>query len=321
MNHNKFLYSLLLISVTANAQRIELTNGDSLDVELIKQTDLDITFSHPSLGEQTIEKVNISNLQALDFEGIETEENTVSGGLFGTDLFRGWSRNITVGMSGASGASNNLKFRGGFDMLYEDEDDRWDFKSYYLYNSEDDEATDNKMNAKLVKDWFFKDTDWFAFAGVTYDWDEFKNWDHRIQFAAGPGYQFIKNDNFELAGRVGAVAIFEFDKKSQNPNNSAEFDPDIPDTYIQENTQNLEALIGVDVVWHISKMQLFEFSNYIYPNITNAGEFRNLTNISWRHDLDIFKGLAIKFGIYNEYDTTETEKNDLKYNVALDFGF
>lgn len=50
------------------AQPIQFSNGDILEVELKFQTDKTITFSHAILGEQTIDKAEIRNLQALNLE-------------------------------------------------------------------------------------------------------------------------------------------------------------------------------------------------------------------------------------------------------------
>ncbi len=281
---------------------------------------LDIAEEGISIAEEDIEvateKVGLAQEKVQLAKG-----EKVPNGFLGTGWFKGWDSSFDVGITGASGSTNNAKFRMGFGALYENNSHRWDFKTYFLYNSEDDEVTEQRLNATLVKDWFFKDTPWFAFASVTYDMDEFRDWDHRVQVAFGPGYQFIKNDEWEFSGRMAGTGIFEFGKKVDNPNNSDPFDEDVESTYLKTNMQNFELMLGADLSWQISPKQKFTISNYMYPSMTDLGEFRNVTKVDWVHDLEFFEGLAIKFGINNEYDTTETEANDLRYSMSAMFNF
>lgn len=458
--------SALLVSTSSFAQSIKFTNGNTLNVELVYQTDKTVTFFDSILGEQTVDKDKISNLQTLNLKSLkklteseldnykkvklaeekiiyakdkasiaeakllaakesvdqatatnranaeeklilagqnfttateelktaenelkvtkdiivaeaklseakskvdlakakvaqvgeksiaeelgifdtdavteEAEENVNSAeqqvvvaednlklakgekpdiGFMGTGWFRGWDSSFDLGMNGSSGPSENFNFRAGFAAGHEDNEGKWDFKSYYLTNSQDSKSTANKANASLLKDWFFKDTNWFASASVIYDWDENRDWRHRVQFSVGPGYQFIKNDVWELSGRMGGTGVFEFGGNQAILGT----DPVIYET--RNSTQNFEVMAGADLLWNISEGQVFTLSNYAYSRVTDGGDIRNVTNITWQHDLDFFKGLAIKFNIHNEYDMTQVEeknKNDLQYGVALGLGF
>jgi hypothetical protein len=243
----------------------------------------------------------------------------VPNGFLGTGWFKGWDSHFDVGITGASGATNNAKFRVGFGSLLENDAHRWDFKTYFLYTSEDGGVTEQRLNAILVKDWFFKDTPWFAFASATYDMDQFKNWDHRLQVAVGPGYQFIKNDDWELSGRMAGTGIFEFGTRSSI--DGIDFDQEDASTFTQENKQSFELMLGADTFWQISPKQKFTLSNYIYPSMSNIGDFRNVTKINWMHDLEFFEGLAIKFTVNNEYDTTQAKRNDLRYSISAMVNF
>lgn len=473
--------STLLTFSTANAELLQFSNGDSLNVELIEQTDATLTFSHPALGQQVLDKTNISNLHELDLESLvrvsdkeiraaeqeaqlakenikiaeqaleaakqtlkmtqetvavasadernvieqavlkasedvvlaeqklqvarqevqaaeehivvaenvkaaktkvklakekmavaqekiklakadvkalidfedmtdpstqedqlgiaeeqvistkaelrEARKNVklaeeqvkiakgekVNDGFMGTGWFKDWDSSVELGLKGSSGASTNTTFRAAFNTRYEDDEHRWDFKSFYLFDSENNIAGENRVNAILVKDWFFPDTKWFAFASIAYDWDEFKDWQHRVQLSTGPGYQYIKTDDWEFSGRIGGTGIYEFNK--------ATADASSPTGFTESNVLGFQAMAGVDLTWHITAKQRFSVSNYIYPGLTDPGEFRNLTTVAWVHDIDWFEGLALKFGIRNEYDTTESVKNEFKYNFSVLWGF
>lgn len=330
MNKTKLTLCLsaLLMSATAQAEVIKLSNGDILDAEIVKQTPETLTVSHPVLGDQQIVKENITNLVDLNLSLVPGEET--DEGLFGLGILKGWANSFDLGVTGADGPTDNFNFRAAFSTRYEDEEDRWDFSSYYVTNSADDKTISNKANATLLKDWFFQDSPWFAFAGLTYDFDKFKDWDHRLQVTAGPGYQFVKNDVWELSGRIGGTGLFEFGRNNRLTDvmTTSVTDPtgvttttETPATFgSAHNRGHFEVMAGADFLWNISKSQLLSVSNYIYTRVTDGGKIRNVTTVDWKHDLEFFKGLAIKFNIRNEYDRSQSvdrNKNDLQYGVSL----
>ncbi len=256
-------------------------------------------------------------------EGVKLAKGEkIDDGFMGTGWFKGWDSTIELGLRGSSGSSNNTNFRTAFNVRYEDEDHRWDFKSFYLSASDEGNSTQNRVNALLVKDWFFAETKWFAFASVMYDWDEKKDFKHRLQLSAGPGYQFIKTEQWEFSGRVAGTGVFEFDKVQYGADgNPLTEDVDSNLREVKKDVIGFDLMIGADLTWHISAKQHFMFSNYLYPSLTDSGQYRNLTTINWIHNIDWFEGLAVKFGIRNEYDTSESEKNDFNYNFSLLWGF
>jgi putative salt-induced outer membrane protein YdiY len=294
----------------SHAEVIRLNNGDTLNVIIKHQTDDSLIVEHTSLGEITISKGKVANLQQINLHNIKkqasqqvaqtSDQKPVDEGLFGTGFLTAWDRSIDIGLNGASGPSNNASFRVGVNGHYEDSEDRWDFKSVYILKTEDEETTDHLFKADLLKDWFISDSARFYFAHAGFDWDAFKDWDYRGRLAGGTGYQFIKNEEWEFATRVGLSGIYEV------------MEPD--------NNARLEGLVGLDLSWKISDKQSFKLSNIFFPGITEAGEYRNVTQFEWVHNLDFYKGLALKVGFDNEYDTTQTEKNDLKYHAAIAWG-
>ncbi len=237
----------------------------------------------------------------------------VNDGFLGTGWFKDWNSSVELGLKGSSGSSVNASFRTAFNTRYEDDAHKWNFSSFYLFNSENSITSENRVNALLVKDWLFPDTEWFAFVSITYDWGEFNDWEHRLQTSVGPGYQFIKTDEWEFSARIGGASTFEFNKSVA--------DASSPSGYSEINTANFNAMIGADLIWNITGAQHFTFSNYIFPGLTDPGQFRNLTNIAWLYDLEWFEGLALRFGVRNEYDTTQTIRNDFNYNFSLLWGF
>ena len=301
---NCLLLAIILVPSIGYSTIINLNNGDTLNIIIKKQTKDTLIVEHDSLGALTIKKNKIANLQSIDLQTIEkletedvAENQPKDEGLFGTGLLVDWTRDIDIGANGASGSSNNANLRIGISSSFEDDKDRWNFKTVYLYKQEDNEDTDNELKVDLLKDWLAKDSPWFYFASAGFDMDEFKDWDYRFRLAAGPGYQLIKNKQFELAARTGLSGVYEI----IDPNDNIE----------------LEGLIGFNLLWNLTDKNSIKISNIFYPALTDLGEYRNVTALVWAHKLDYYKGMAIKLGFDNEYDTKETDKNDLKYYAAF----
>ena len=294
---------------------IELTNGDVLNAVISHKNDDTVTIDHPSLGSLTISNSRIAAIkvsppnQTLEesTENLATAPETETGivvtdaGLFGTGFLKDWDRNVSLGLNGASGSSNNAGFRGEFKTSYEDDEKRWNYDMYYLFSSTDHETSENRFTANLTRDWFIKDSSWFYFTTGGYDWDQFKDWDHRLRLGGGPGYQYIKTETVELASRQGLNLNYSI----------------FPDG---NNELKLEALLGIDWVWQISEKQSIAFHNTVYPALTDLGEYRNVTDFEWKHSLGYYNGLAVKIGFHNEYDSSETDKNNLKYYGSLVWG-
>lgn len=289
----------------------ELDKADSASADKA-EIKVDTAEDNVDLAEENTLKAKENLLLAENAVTIAKGEK-VNDGFMGTGYFKDWDSTVSLGIKGASGTSVNATARLGFDTRYEDKDHRWDFKSFYYYDSEDNTASENQIHATLVKDWFFPGSPWFAYASTVYDMDQFKDWDQRLQISAGPGYQFIKTDTWEFAARAGLTGVFEFEKDI--------FDTNTGNIIGQDNVSNLDAMMGLDATWHITAKQRFTISNYIYPSITDAGEFRNLANIAWIHQLDWFEGLAVKFGIRDEYNTSESIPNEFKYDFSILWGF
>ncbi len=283
---------------------------DTTEVE--EQQQAMVTEAKVEIAEENV-KVATQQVEVAEDNLKLAKGEKVGIGFMGTGWFKDWDSSIALGLRGSSGQSVNANFRAAFNTRYEDAAHRWDFKSFYLFSSDDKVSSENRVNVLLVKDWFFSETKWFAFASAMYDWDEFKDWRHRLQLSVGPGYQFIKTDEWEFSGRVGGSGIFEFDRSVEDSNS--------PTGFSEINTLGFEAMIGADLTWHITAKQHFTLSNYFYPSLSDAGEYRNLTTLGWVHSIDWFEGLAVKFGIRNEYDTAESIPNDFNYNFSVLWGF
>ena len=171
---------------------------------------------------------------------------------------------------------------------------------FYLLTEENKATAENRLTANLNRDWLLPNTKWFYYSKIGYDWDRFKDWDYRIRTSGGPGYEFVNNEKLKILGRFG------------------------PSTYHtvgdENNTTVMEADFGVEMMWKIRDKHTLGLINDFYPSISDKGNYRNVTNLDWKMDLNFHRDLSVKFGVYNELDSTEDERYDFKYNISLVIG-
>jgi putative salt-induced outer membrane protein YdiY len=296
---------ILLCSVSASAEIITLKNGDSIHAVVKDETDSQLTVEHQSLGTLSILReqiVSINHKQEDLAEDKVTAIPTADRGMFNTGLLTGWERNIEMGLDGSAGVSQSETLRLGLEFKYEDDKDRWRSNTIYYIDRSEGETTEQKTHTDLTKDWLLKDSKWFYFIHSGFDWDRFKDWDYRIRQYGGKGYQFIKSEKWGVRGRLGLGARH------------------IIGTEISNET-TVEGLLGFTIQRNIKDKHTMECRNTFYPSLTNVGEHRNVTDVNWNIKFDYFRGFGLKVGAYNEYDSTETSKNDLDYYASITWDF
>lgn len=297
--------SVLFASTNPVEGTVELVNGDRIHGKINQHNDKTLTIEHPVLGTLTIENDKIAAIltsaeQPMPDEMLPDEPEDL--GLFGSGLLTEWDRTFDFGLNGAKGASDNANLRTGFTTRYLDDEDRWQFDMVYLYTESEQVTSQSRFYANLDKDWLVDDSNWYYFANTRFDWDEFKDWNYRVSLFGGPGYIFHKDDTGYFLGRTGLGGNRTFGGN--------------------DDQWTLEALLGIETGWHISKVQFLEFKTTFYPALSDPGQYRNITTLDWIHELDLYQGLAIKLGIYNEYDSNQTadNRNDFRYHASLVWG-
>jgi putative salt-induced outer membrane protein YdiY len=264
---------------------VELLNGDVVTGEVVERTDERIVLEHPVLGrlEIPIEQVNPRALHV---------------GIFGTDFLAGWDKQLDVGFSGSEGDTDETDVLVGASLNYADERKRWIIRGHYELSYSENEIDDHDARVNALRDWLFAGSRWFAFSYSTYDFDEFESWKHRVTTGAGPGYRIIPEGAFQLDARFGPFYTYEFgDERNSRP----------------------ELAGGLFARWKISDANTLRL-NSVYFQTLDQLEFRNVTAFEWKIRLMLTKGLHLKIGIDNEYDSaSEESKNNLKYYSALAF--
>lgn len=310
------IYLCLSFPITLIADTIILENGDQLRGEITHQDSESLTLQHAILGELNITLSSVKSFVDGDASALAADGSPVSekdadtdlaetepdNGLLNSGWLTNWKRKLSVGIYGSAGKSQDSKVNIGFTADYEDHEERWAHKTSYYRNESDGDMSDHSLTASLNRDWLLPGSPKFYFTGGHIDFDEFKDWDERVGINGGIGYEFVETETWRFIGRAGLGVNQTFGG-------------------IREET-TFEGLLGAEVKWNISDAQSLAFTNTLYPNFSESGEFRNLSSLDWELELDNSYDLGLKVGLTNEYDSlnTSSDKNDFKYSLSVLMG-
>jgi len=251
-----------------------------------------------------------------DAESAETDDGNGNGGAdpeaeeatpaepMETQFLPAWDKTLSVGVNGKEGNTQSLSFNTQLKLTRETDRHRFEVEARYFYTQNDGERTQNEFRSQATRDWLDDDSPWIFFVRGGYEYDEFESWEHRLRAYAGPGYRFVDNEDFELLGRLGVGANYEFGT-------------------VNELTP--EGLLGSEIVrWHITENQTFEGELTVYPDLEELGEYRLTAKAEWQVEIDRASGLSLKLGVENQYESVtegDDQHNDLKYYGALNYSF
>ncbi len=297
--------SLAVLSLQVHAAEIELVDGDTINGEIVETTDDAVIVEHPTLGKLTIAKDQIVPADKTKTPETDAEKAAAElGNWVDSWFFPGWDKSFAAGFTGTDGNSDTLNIYAALNTGYEDDFDRWALDMSYFRGETDGETTQAQFKGILTKDWLKPDTPVFYWAQGSYQFDRFTDWESRFAGFVGIGYVFIDGDVHTVRGRAGVGGKYELGDVN-------EFTP--------------EAMGGIEWDWAISETQTFAFYNYFYPSLDPAfSEFRNLTGAAYEVELAAGKGLKLRLGLENEYNSDPGagfDENDLKYFGALAFDF
>ena len=285
---------------------LQLRNNSRIRGTLLEETDSVYRVLSPELGELTVLKDSVLAVLPADVPLGPPPGGEVAPpppGLMGTQILAGWEKSVELGFSGRSGTTDTLDLYGNLSGDYADDVTRWRERASYFYGLTESDKTKNEGSANIRRDWLRLKGPWFFWSEGRSDYNEFKPYHFRAGGFGGLGYNFRDTTDLTLLGRVGAGASYEF----------GDVDELIP-----------EALISVEMRWQVAENQRFNFINTLFPDLDDLGEYRNFTEASYTVNLQRGRGLSLKVGIQNEYDSlTEdaSDHNELTYFGALIFGF
>jgi putative salt-induced outer membrane protein YdiY len=298
------LAGLALLAGAAHADKVRLKNGDVVSGEIVETSDAGLVLEHPVLGTLRIAAEQVDAQVRGDAE-LPAPPVPPRPGLFGSGVLAGWNKQIQLGFSGSMGNSETRDILAGVRGNYADDSKRWVLDSGYFNAATDGEKTKSQAFASLLRDFLFPGKKIFAFAATRYDWDEFQEWDHRLNLSGGAGYAFLDRETFDLRGRLGIGVTKTFGSPGD--------DEWVP-----------EAVVGLETEWLPAERQKVTAYTTFYPSLSDPGEFRNLTGVDWSLRIADGLGLSLNLGLQNDYESDVApgiEKNDFLYRAALMYDF
>ncbi|UYV13111.1 MAG: DUF481 domain-containing protein [Phycisphaera sp.] len=244
-----------------------------------------------------------SDPEAAGDEGVAGVEDT-SGP---TSFWEGWTRTAEFGLTGSSGNTENLNIRAIFETERETDTLRTLFRARYLYGEDEGSVSENEGRARGENDWLYPGERYFTFVFGVYEYDEFQDWETRLQLFGGLGYEFLKErallengqDRASLAGRIGAGVTREFGGT--------------------DDTWHPEGVVGLDFVWEINDRNTFAAGTEVFPALDDLGEFRAVSYISHDVLLADTADLRLRVGAEHEYDSDpgDAKEHDVKYFLTI----
>jgi len=219
-------------------------------------------------------------------------------------LFEGWTGSVALGFNGATGNTERFNIRGEIAGTRDTKRMTTTAKSYYTYATDDGTASESRFFLGARNDWKLENDRWFVFGEGSAEFDDFQDWDWRLAGAGGGGYHFIRNEKTTLSGRIGAG----LSKKIGGD-----------DTAIRP-----EALVGADLAHQLTERQKITAGATLYPDLSDAGEFRLVSNAAWEILVDPEVNMSLRLGVEDRYDTMPGDgfkKNDFSYFAMLVWEF
>jgi len=278
----------------AMADELRLSTGEVLRGAVVERTVDEVVFDHPVLGKLKIPADKVTSLKTAVPVTVPPPPPPP----------KVWASQIEAGFNGTRGNSTTTASHLAILAVRKTKLHALKLDAAHYYSSSNRRSTKNKFTAGLLKDWFLPDSPWLAFASARYDKDKFESWDHRLAGHAGMGHQVIQRPdlNAKLRFGVGAAKEWGSDDDSVRP----------------------EALAGGELEWQVNERQKFATGTTIYPDLSDAGEFRSLSYANWTVDIDRADGLSLKFGVEHEYQSVvddDADNTDWRFFSALVFKY
>lgn len=293
---------LATVSVASadDAPRTVITkSGERVTGTVVSRSEKEIVIDSASLGTVTVGAGNIDTVVGPDGKP-EAFTPVADPGIGGTGIFSGWTRQLEGGLTGTQGTTDANSINIQFNANIDNESYRSWIGAWWFYTADNDSTSVNQTRVFGSYDKKIDGGPWFVFGRAQYDNDSVQLWENRISVFGGPGYEFIKNDKYELLGRVGLGYTHEFGG-------------DTPSDY---DDSRFEALIGIDGKWTIDPNQNIVYSVYYYPSLEDLDQGRVVSAIAYQADLWKAKGLGFRTGIEHTYEFItpgDDEHNNFKY--------
>ncbi len=210
-----------------------------------------------------------------------------------------WDLGFQLGLNNATGNTETFSMQAGATANRKTDEGEFDIKLRYSKGQNNGIENQNQAILNTRNEWTLGESPWSLFVTGTLEYDRFRAFDLRVATHAGPGYQFVTTEKFDLGSRFGSG----FSREIGGPDNS----------YVPE------ASFGGDFEWRISETQKLTTTVDYYPDWSGFKDYRINTNTGWEVALAGPMDVSLKLSIIDRYDSTPNGRkaNDLTSAVLL----
>lgn len=214
-----------------------------------------------------------------------------------------WSGGFEFGVNGNEGNSDVLKLRLGTFAKRHTANNIFTTDLVYGLARQSGKTYENKALWNARDEVFLRGGPWGLFGAGQIEYDEFRAYELRFAGHTGFAYQFLREENVSLRGRIGAGASRELG----GPHNKW-----VP-----------EGLVGFDVDWKVTSRQRFIATVDYYPDLGRPNRYRVRGRAAYEVLLDEKGCLTLRLGIQDRFDSDPgpAKRNDLDYFTTLVFKF
>lgn len=226
-------------------------------------------------------------------------------GLFPEPPRKIWSGGADLGLNGATGNSDLLAIRAGWNVRRKTDTNAFTSDLQYVYSRQAETVKTHQALYNARDEVLFPDSRWSAFAAAQIEFDQLRAYRFRAGEYLGVSYAVVDRDDLVLKTRAGAGATREFGSGTT------------ADRWVPE------LLFGYDFRYKLTEQGTFVSILDYYPRASDPRQFRVRARAAFEYVVDPKTGTVVRFGAQDRYDSDpgDAKRNDLAYFTTLGFKF
>ncbi len=294
--------------------RVELTTGETLqNVAIVSETDEFVTIAHPVLGNVTLARSGIATMTETSSADAppapavappappEPDPEPAAAAPVEEEEESPWSGYADLGLTGTEGNTETINLRTAAGVRRETEETIFRVDGKYRLSTDRGDKSANQAIGSAGYEWLLPNSPWGFFVEGIVEYDEFKDYDLRLDLLGGVTYEFIKTDSTLLKGRAGAGVYREFGAPDE------EWTP--------------QGVLGLRFEHAFNERTKFVAYTDWYPSFEDLHDFRLISGAGVEVALNDDKSLLFKAGVEDRFDNRpgDAEPHDIDFYVTLGF--
>ncbi len=281
------------------ADEIILKNQDRITGVIIDDGQESMVIDTEAMGRISVQKEFVEAIKVPGQEVAAKEPAVVA-----EEKPKLWSKEVAVSYSRTTGNTEKAQSALSAKFIRKTDDNEFTIEGESSYSSTDKKMDSQKWNAMTRYAYSFWEKKWYHFYKLEADHDRFANINYRLIPSTGLGYWFSDTDDWK-AMTEGAIGLEHTDfRDSTKDSDEAIF---IGRGYLEKKIFGESRIIE---------------DAYIYPSLSETGEYRLRSEISFVNPISDV--LSLKLSLTVDYDSdppTDTKKTDTRFTTALQYSF